>query len=227
MSTKTGLVCAAVALSLLAAMPIRAGVIVYGDPADVGNQIWDGSLAEDFTVNSPTVVSALAVYESGQTGLVGPLSVAIFASDGTQETPTLTFTSATTGTTLIGGDLFLSLATPVTLAAGNYSLTTAGWGPNDLDGNANCVGTTGCGTSGGPFTAPSLNTDGGAITFTGVGYLASGGLQYLAPSGSLPADQFNIGSLEVGAPEPAPTASLALGLLFLLIPVVRRQLATR
>lgn len=124
---------------LSAVAPVRAAVIAYQDPADVGNQQWTGSLGEDFTVNSPIIVDALAVYDSGQDGIIGLLTVAIFDSSGAQVTPTATFTG-TTGF-YSGGDLFQNIA-PVTLGPGNYSLTVAGWGPNapNLNGNANCVG---------------------------------------------------------------------------------------
>jgi len=91
-----------------AVAPMRAATIAYADPADTGNEIWTGNLGEDFTVNSPIEITALGVYNSGQTGTIaGTLEVAIFSSDGAQVTPTGIF-SGTTGT-LVGGDLFLNL----------------------------------------------------------------------------------------------------------------------
>jgi hypothetical protein len=209
---------AASILALFAVMPIEASVIAYGDPADIGNQLWNGSLGENFTVNSTIIVSALAVYDSGQDGITGLLTAAIFASDSTQETPTLTFTG-TTGS-LVGGDLFLTLATPVTLLPGTYSLTTAGWGPNAPNPNGNGSCTSGdCGLPPTPYTPPTLNTDGGAITFTGIGYLAGGGLQYLAPVSPFPADEFNAGSFQfdTATPEPGPVIGVTLGLMAFVI----------
>ncbi len=208
---------AGLALIFLAVTPIEASTIAYMDPADVGNQVWTGNLGEDFTVNSPIQITALGVYDSGQTGDIGgTLEVAIFASDGTQETPTVVF-SGTTGT-LIGGDLFQNLATPITLGPGDYSLTTTGWDGNILDGNANCV-STGCGLPPAPYLPPALNSGGGAITFTGVGYNATPGLAYVGPVAPYPANQFDAGSFQfnpTSVPEPATLAGVTLGLVALL-----------
>jgi hypothetical protein len=223
MRQSKALLFAGLVVFLLAVRPVAAATIAYMDPADVGNQIWNGSLGQDFTVNSPITVTELGVFDSGQTGTIGgTLEVAIFSSSGTQETPTVTF-SGTTGT-LVGGDLFLSLATPITLAPGNYSVTTAGWDANILNGNMNCVGNPACGTTGGPFTPPTLNTGGGAITFTGVGFLSGGGLQYLGPIAPYPPTEFNAGSFQfTTVPEPGMMLELALGVLLILVPRLTRQ----
>jgi len=192
--------------------PMHATTIAYGDPATTGNEIWTGNLGEDFTADSPIEITALGVYNSGQTGTIGgTLEVGIVASDGTVEVSEIF--SGTIGT-LIGGDLFLNLATPITLAPGDYSLTTTGWGPNILNGNANCAGG-GCGVP--PpalYTPPTLNDGGGALTFTGIGYTSTPGLVYLAPVGSYPADEFNAGSFQfTPTPEPATLAGVTLGLV--------------
>lgn len=210
-------------LAVLAVAPIQAaGVIAYGDPTDLGNQLWSGALAEDFTVNSTISVSALGVYNSGATGSIpGTLTVAIFSSSGSQVTPTLTFSGTCV---LTGGDCFMNLASAVNLGPGNYSITTSGWGGSVLDGNANCV--TGCpGTPGAPYTPPTLNTDGGLISFTGIGFSATPGLAYLAPVSPYPANEFNAGSFQFSSavPEPSSVVGVSLGLLFCLIPRLRRQ----
>jgi hypothetical protein len=211
----------ALALVLSAAVTAKADSVIYSDPADVGNQGYVGALGQDFTVNSPITITQLGVFDSGQDGIAGTIRVAIFSSNGTQVTPTLTFTSTTTGTTLIGGDLFLTLSTPITLAPGSYSLTTLGWGPSDPDGNASC--TAGCnGAAGASFTPPTLNTDGGAITFTGVGF-TSPVLEYVGPVGTYPANQYDAGSFIVSTPEPGVMLSLMLGLGLLLFIGYRRQ----
>jgi hypothetical protein len=226
--TKAVVVLAGLMVFLSAARPAGASVIAYTDPTDVGNQVWNGSLGEDFTVLSPITVTSLGVFNSGQTGTInGTLTVAIFSDSGTQETPTLTF-SGTTGT-LVGGDLFLNLATPVTLPVGNYSVTTAGWDPSDLDGNANCVGNLTCGSTGGPYTPPTLNDGGGLISFTGVGFLSGGGLQYLGPVAPYPADEFNAGSFQfsaeaaAGTPEPKSVVEVMLGVLLVVCSRLRRS----
>jgi hypothetical protein len=215
-------------LIVLAVTPLEASAIAYGDPANTGNQLWGGSLEEDFTVNSPIVVSALGLYESGQTGIAGLLTVAIFNSSDVNETGVLSFTQ-TCPTADVGGDCFESLTTPVTLAAGNYSLSTAGWGTSgggSLDGNYLDPS----------YIAPALNTGGGLLTFTGIAYVPGGGLQYLAPitsdPGGDPNNGFNAGSFEFGppaaaGPEPGTAIGVTIGLLVCLIPRLRRQAVKR
>jgi hypothetical protein len=223
---------AALILFLLAVQPIEAGVVAYGDPVSPGNQLWDGSLGQDFDVSVAIDVIALGVFDSDGDSISGLLTVAIFASNGTQMTPTLTFTG--TEGTLIGGDRFENLATPIILPAGSYSLTTGGWG-SDLNGDRACNGGD-CGFPQTPYVPPpTLNSDAGLISFTGVGFAAGSGFGYLAPTAPtssplapFPADEFNAGSFEfAGAPEPAPAVELFLGLVALLIPGLRRRFARR
>jgi hypothetical protein len=197
-------------VSLLAVRPIEAATIAYLDPAVAGNQSFQGSLGQNFRVNSPIIVTQLGVFDSDQDGIAGTLSVAIFSSTGSQVTPVLQF-SGLAGP-LILGDRFLPLPSAVVLAPGDYSLTTAPWGAN-LNGNAFFPG----------FAPPILDSGGGAITFTGSGFLTGGGLQYLPPAG-LPSDQFNAGTFlfTTQAPEPASAILLAMGLLLLVL-VPRRS----
>ena len=210
---------AGLVLVLLAVMPMQAATIAYMDPQDLGNEIWPGNLAEDFTVNSPITITALGVYDSGGTGSTGSpagtLTVGIVASNGTVE-GSATFSPSTTYT-LTGGDLFQNV-TMFTLGPGTYSLTTTGWGVGIPNGNRNCSGG-GCGTSNTSYTPPTLNTGGGLITFTGIGYSSTPGLTYLGPNDSWPDDEFNAGSFQFNAsaaPEPATLAGVALGLIGLL-----------
>src|SRR5262249_54585871 len=153
-------------------------------------------------------VTQLGVFDSGQNGITGTLMVAIFSSTGSQVTPVLNF-SGLAGT-LIGGDRFLSLPMPVILGPGDYSLTIAGWGPQNPNGNGMCVGNPACGAPplGGPFSPPALDTGGGAITFTGSGFLTGGGLQYLGPLPGFANDEFNAGSFQF--PEPGAGILLAV-----------------
>jgi len=200
-------------VSLLAVQPIRAATIgptiAYMDPTDLGNQSnFNGSLFQNFTVNGAITVSQLGVFDSGQNGIAGALTVTIFSSTGTAVTPTETFTG--NAGTLIGGDRFLPIS-PVTLPPGDYSLTTTGWGGQDLNGNFACINNSSC--PGGPFTAPTLNTGNGLVTYTGVNF-GSGG--YLPPVPGSSPDQFNAGSF-VFAPEPATAILLAVGLLLLVL----------
>ena len=133
--------------------------------------------------------------------------MAIFSSNGTEVTPLVTFTG--NAGTLIDGDRFLPIA-PVTLGPGDYSLTTTGWGGQDLNGNLACVGNSSC--PGGPFTPPTLDTGNGLVTYTGVNF-GSGG--YMPPRPGLENDEFNAGSF-VFAPEPTTAILLAVGLFLLL-----------
>jgi hypothetical protein len=203
-------------LALLAAASARADLILpYSDPAVVGNQNYTGgNLSYVFAVNTPVTVYALGVFDSGQDGIAGTLNVAIFKDDGTQETPALSFTG--NQGTLIGGDRFQNLATPVVLGIGTYSMTTTGWNDLDLDGNR---------VAGGTYTPPALNDAGGRLTLEDIGY-GDGGLVYLGPSG-YPNDTFNIGGFAIddplGVPEPGSAAAMTLGLLAIALSRYRRN----
>jgi hypothetical protein len=190
------------------------------DPAQLGNQTtFSGTLFQNFTVNGAAItVSQLGVFDSGGTAITGTLTVTIFNSNGTPVTPTETFTG--NAGTLVDGDRFLSLATPVTLGPGNYSLTTTGWGPLDPNGNQACNGNGSCGTGGLDVMPPILNTGNGLVTYTGVNF---GSGVYMPPlTGSTP-DEFNAGSF-VFAPEPGTAILLVVGLLLLVLaPRLRRQ----
>lgn len=118
--------------------------------------------------------------------------------------------------TLISGDRFLPLSATVTLAPGTYSLSTSGFSSADPNGNANNS----------PFTPPTLNTGGGAITFTGSGFDSNPVLHFV-PSAGLPNNQFNAGSFEFRVPEPASGILLAVALLLLLVLVPKYRKRTR
>ena len=134
-----------------------AATIAYSNPAGDGVQGFSGNLGLNFNVNTPITVTALGVFNSDGSGLIsGTIDVAIFNSSGSEVVGPVAFH----GTYAVGSssDVFQSV-TPVTLATGSYKVVAVGFSETDLNGNLN-QGSTGA----------TLNTGGGALTFTGASY---------------------------------------------------------
>ena len=101
--------------------PARLGpTVAYDIPqAKFGNQgDHNGSLGLDFDVLADIRITHLGVFDDGANGLAVPITAYIYNRDATS-TPvaTLVFPAGNTGT-LIGGNRFLPLATPLVLPAG-------------------------------------------------------------------------------------------------------------
>jgi hypothetical protein len=116
----------------------------------------------DFHVLSDIQITMLGAYDSGQDGFNGPITVDIFNRD--TQTLVAGLTQVFTGTmgTLALGDRFVSLVTPITLAAGFHGTVVAfGYGANgDINDNDGI----------GPFFGGNTtNTGGGLISFVGTG----------------------------------------------------------
>ena len=136
-------------------------IVAYSDPTGVGNQAFPGLLGMDFTVNAPAGINVYSVgaFDSGQNGFAKNLVISFYSLANTS-TPILT-TSLPTGTggTVIGGDRFYSLATPLFLAPGSYSIVAQGFSDSDLNGNSNPSG------MGGSYS--TLDGGSGLISFIG------------------------------------------------------------
>jgi len=163
-----------------------------------GNQAYTGSLGMDFNVINTISVEALGVFDSGQDGIKGTtLHVAIFNRDTQQElTSTLLSFTGTQGT-LTNGSRFQNLTTPVTLAPGNYSIVSWGYGPTDANYN----------TYGGAGTSTLYN--GGLITFVGgarYDYVGGGVYPTIVDGG--PKNRYYAGTFEF---VPLPPTALLLG----------------
>ena len=150
---------------LLVASSASGQITAYYSAVQTGNEAWPGNLGLDFNVNTPIVVSSLGAFDSGGAGFVSETSgksvqVGIFnRSTMLQVGGTLTFTSASPGT-LEGGYRFKTLATPIALAAGQYSIVAVGFTGSSLDGDA--------GVPSPPIVVPTEHS-GGAISFVNTG----------------------------------------------------------
>ncbi len=147
---------------LLIVLPAQADDLAYNDPAGQGTQDFPDNLALDFTVNSTITLTSLGVFNAdGGTSFDGTETayVAIFNnSDPTTPVAVVAFTPGTTYSTdgSLGYDLFQAI-TPVVLGPGSYAVDVVGLTTN---GNLNM----------GSSSGPTLNTGGGALTFTGAAY---------------------------------------------------------
>lgn len=158
---------------------ITAGTLRYGgsdgaplanaqaytlSPANpVGGQLVNGCLGIDFNVNSSISVTQLGIYDDGRNGLANSHNVYIYNRATQTALATLNFAAGNTGALSADGYRFLALATPLALAAGNYSIVVdylAGTTDRDFNSGAS-VGIT--------------NDGGGAVSFVGSGRSGSAG----------------------------------------------------
>jgi hypothetical protein len=148
----------ALILGSTATMYAQTPAYTYGVQA--GNQNYTASLGNDFTVNSPIVVTALGSFASGNSaGFAGTITVGIF---NTTTTALVVGPLSLSGNTVASagaydgnGDWFKPLPTAVVLPPGNYSIVAVGYS-TDLNGNSTAPG----------YTPPAQNTGGGLITFS-------------------------------------------------------------
>ncbi|MFN0126395.1 MAG: lamin tail domain-containing protein [Verrucomicrobiales bacterium] len=150
----------------------------------VGNQSYPGPLGMDFNVLRPVQVTELACFDSGSNGLSRTITVVLWSrnangtpastADDTAGTvrASLTFTGAAPGT-LVGGQRFKPLATPITLQPGSYTIVAYNYGASEQNGN----------TSAFPGTT---HTGDGALEFVGTARYG-GGSAPSSPAASWPA----------------------------------------
>jgi hypothetical protein len=188
--------------------------VAYGTPivaisssAVAGTQSYTGYLGADFNVLSAIQITHLGVFDDLGNGITGTLTASIYdRTDSSTPLVTLSFTSASPGT-LIGGDRFKLLPTPLQLSAGFLGrIVTNGFSSSDQNGNA-AVGS---------YTAPTLNTGGGLISFV---IWPANAATYGAPyptttiNVTKTADQWNAGTFQFeSVPEPATLILVGLGL---------------
>ncbi len=131
----------------------------------VGAQAYAGSLGMDFDALRTVQITELGCFDSGSNGLSRNITVVLWSrnQNGTSgstadDTPgsvlaTLDFTTALPGT-LVGGQRFKTLTTPVTLPAGSYTILAYNYSTGEPNGNSADFNT-------------GTNTGGGALQFVG------------------------------------------------------------
>jgi len=131
----------------------------------VGGQQYAGALGMDFDVNRAVQVTELGCFDSGSNGMSRNITVVLWSrnqngspSNTADDLPgsvvaSEIFTTAAPGT-LVGGQRFKTLASPVTLAPGSYTILAYNYGSGEPNGN-NAAFNNG------------TNSGGGALSFVG------------------------------------------------------------
>ncbi len=168
----------------------------------VGTQTYGGSLGITFIVTQSVTVDALAAFDSGGDGFSGSVTTELWTRSGGNGDAILgsqTFTAGSPGA-LADGHRYQPLASPLTLAPGEYAIVAYGFSADDPNGN---IGT------GNDFSL--WDTQNGALEFVGSAYGAAGA--YPANADARPA-QYLAGSFSYTVvPEPAAGGLLATALL--------------
>ncbi len=131
--------------------PAEITAIAYIVPTDTaGNQDFGGALGHDFIVESPIIVRELGVFDDGSDGLTSDLFAELWSRDdnGTPDNvdddvpgevlAELVFSSADEGV-LVNGSRFKSLAAPLRLEPGAYTIIAHGYGAGESNGNQGSV----------------------------------------------------------------------------------------
>lgn len=216
---RVGLIVAAT--TALLAGPASAAVVIYQDSIvpQVGTQTaivagstnglqdWNGRLGMDFTVNSSILVSALGAFDNGVQGrldgvngsgvTVGIINVGTGLLVGSSA-----FFNASGSYTQIGADAFQNV-TSFILAPGQYSIVAV----DDRNYNQ--------GYFGGPNIYQTLNSLGGAITFSGPSrFDGSSTLGLPGSADGPPVNRYDAGTFMASAvPEVSTWAMMILGFL--------------
>lgn len=124
----------------------QADTIAYSTDTLVGNQSFGGNLGLDFNVLSPIFITALGAYDSNHDGISPAITVGIFSRNPGTGDPNADTTGTPVGLPvfvsgnadpLINGYRFVTLATPLYLAPGAYTIDAVGFGDGNLNGNEN------------------------------------------------------------------------------------------
>jgi hypothetical protein len=209
-----------VGLALLASVvpALHAATIytAYQDPAVAGTQNYDLALGMDFDVVDAIQILALGTFDSGQDGIAGAITVAIYDRITQTAVPGLTLTIAGTEGSLAGGDRIVLLSTPIVLPAGfQGTIVATGYGnPADPNGNT-------CNSD----NLPALDDGGGLIQFVGTSRYATVPGFPTVLDGAVA--RYAAGTFEyaaTGVPEPGTLVTLCGAMLAL---VARRAFRSR
>ncbi len=170
---------------------VQGTAVAYSNQAGaVGSQDYGGSLGLDFAVESTITVTKLGVFDSGADGLARTIVAQMWTRTGNTGTKLaeLTFTPASSGE-LRDGDRFKSLASPLILAPGDYTIVAYGYGAGEPNGNLN-----------GPDYSQKTQNDGnGVLTFLGGGRYGDAGQFPNTPDGG-PENRYSAGTFAFRAP---------------------------
>ena len=166
------------------------GVVAYENlPGASGSSSLSGPYGHDFTVNSTITITHLGVFDSGANGLKRNLTTEIWSREGDtgSELAQLTFSTSNPGT-LIGSSRFKTLATPLVLAPGEYTVAAHGFGSNEKAGHQGF---------GGPSAAFKTLDDGnGDISFVGESRIGTSPDHFPAYSSGGDVNHFSAGSFQ-------------------------------
>jgi PEP-CTERM motif len=188
-----------------------AMVTAYDSSSQVGNQQYSGSLGLDFNVNSPITITALGAYVDSHnvpTGLTPGVTVSIY--DRTTGLAVASETVSGSANSPLGGYDLVNLPSALNLPAGfQGSVVLSGYGLTQYD--CNILIDSSC-------TAPTLNSNGGLISFVGNGRFGAAGT-YPTTVDLDGVNPYDAGTFSfdaqpsTGTPEPASLGLLSLGLI--------------
>ena len=179
------------------AFPGASGTVAYRVlTGTVGNQDYGGTLGMDFVVNESVLLTELGCFDSGGNGLGSNITVQLYARN-TNGTPTnyaddtagavlasTTFFTTSPGT-LLEGNRYKTLAAPVTLAPGSYTIVAYGYSAAEPNGNS--------------ATGWETNSGGGKISYVGTARYGNAGVFPTNIDGG-PANRYAAGTFKFAGP---------------------------
>jgi hypothetical protein len=206
-------ICSVLIIVAACTMIMQGGpVVAYSNQPVVGNQAFGGTLGMDFTVNNSAGINVYSIgaFDSNQNGFTNPITISFYNLSNTASPVFSSSIGPGAGGTLVGGDRFYNLFTPLYLAPGTYSIVAQGFSASDPNENT--------------LLTPTVNTGGGLISFVGT---SRWGLSGFPTTPDHQAAQYGAGTFTFDAaapfqgqdtstvPEPASMALMGGGLVLI------------